>query len=160
VIKAPMTSVLEALDRVLADEFLLFVKTQSYFWNVEGVRFRELRQLFGENREDLAHIVDIVAERKRALGAFAEGATAEFAARSALRENPGRIPGAEEMLRNLYADHQAVVRYLIESADLCERLMDRGTMDLFIRLIQKHQKTAWTLDASLSRALSGGRERG
>lgn len=148
-IRTPMTSIFQALDRTLADEFLLYLKTRNYHWNVEGARFSELHKLFEAQYEQLSEVVDTVAERKRALGDYALGTTSEMASRSGLKEYPGKVPSESEMLRNLAADHESVIGQVRQAAELCEKLKDMATMDLFTELTRTHQKMAWMLKASL-----------
>lgn len=148
-IKISVNGVLQLLDRALADEFMLYVKTRNYHWNVEGSGFRELHKLFEEQYEALSDAVDTVAEHKRALGSYALGTTSEMAGRSGLREYPGKVPTDAQMLDNLAADHEAVVGSLRQAAEQCEKFRDLSTMDLFIELIRKHQKMAWMLKASV-----------
>lgn len=59
--------VVNALKNVLADNYALYLKTQNYHWNVEGVNFRGLHLLFEEQYTDLTMAIDTVAELIRGL---------------------------------------------------------------------------------------------
>src|SRR5579871_5977333 len=56
------------LVKVLADSYLLYLKTQNFHWNVTGPAFSELHLLFENQYQDLALAVDEIAERVRAIG--------------------------------------------------------------------------------------------
>src|SRR4051812_37599284 len=59
-------AIVDILNTVLADEFVLYAKTRRFHWNVEGVHFAQLHQLFEQQYEQLAQAIDGVAERARA----------------------------------------------------------------------------------------------
>ena len=69
---------------VLADSYVLYLKTQNYHWNVTGVHFGPLHSMFQEHYEDLAEAVDTLAERIRALGHKVNANFSEFTKHSAL----------------------------------------------------------------------------
>src|SRR3989442_1696288 len=67
------------------------------------------------------------------------------------RANPfraGRHPSAEEMLDNLLADHETLIRQLRADADAAaSKYQDMGTNDFLTGLMEKHEKMAWMLRA-------------
>ncbi len=142
--------VVEILNTLLADEFVLYAKTRNYHWNVTGPQFHELHRFFQEQYEALNDIVDEVAERVRALGGNAIGTLAEFLKRTRLKEHPGKYPSARAMLANLLEDHEAIIRHLRSDLETCaEKYRDMGTNDFLTELLQRHEKMAWMLRASL-----------
>ncbi|MCX7752971.1 MAG: DNA starvation/stationary phase protection protein [Blastocatellia bacterium] len=142
--------VVEILNTLLADEFVLYAKTRNYHWNVTGPQFHELHQFFGEQYEALSDIVDEVAERARALGGPAIGTLTEFLKRTRLKEHPGKYPSARAMLANLLEDHETIIRHLRTDSETCaEKYRDMGTNDFLIELMQRHEKMAWMLRAFL-----------
>jgi starvation-inducible DNA-binding protein len=142
--------VIDILNRLLADEVALYVKTRNFHWNVEGPDFGELHKFFENQYEQLDEIMDEVAERARALDGYAAGSLGEFAAATRLKEaKGGRIP-AKEMLAQLLADHQVIIRNLrSEAAEVGEKHDDAGTQDFLIALMEQHEKMAWMLRAYL-----------
>ncbi len=83
-------AVAELLNALLADEYLLYAKSRDYHWSVTGPIFRDLHKLFEEQYEELNEVVDEIAERVRALGAWPFGTLAEFLKHARLKERPGR----------------------------------------------------------------------
>ena len=57
--------VVEILNALLADEYVLYTKTRNYHWNVVGPQFNDLHKFFGEQYEAIDGFVDDVAERAR-----------------------------------------------------------------------------------------------
>lgn len=43
----------QAVSRVLADTFVLYLKTHNFHWNVEGAKFRSLHEMFEEQYRNL-----------------------------------------------------------------------------------------------------------
>src|SRR5438477_10526139 len=103
-------AVVEILNTLLADEYLLYTKTRNYHWNVVGPQFNDLHKFFQAQYEQLDEIVDEVAERARSLGGQAFGTLAEFSKMARLRESPGKSHNMTEMIASLLADHEAVIR--------------------------------------------------
>jgi len=138
------------LAPLLADEYVLYTKARNYHWNVVGPQFNDLHKFFEAQYGELDDIVDEVAERDRALGNRAVGTLAEFLEETRLKEEPGAAPDARQMIANLLADHEAIIRTLrtdLETA--ASDLEDLGTSDFLTGLMEKHEKMAWMLRAVL-----------
>ena len=110
---------IEILGRLLSDEFLLYVKTRNYHWNVVGPDFSELHKFFESHYEKLDEVMDQVAERARALAGKSLGTMKEFLAQARLKEQAGGHPKAKEMIANLLADHEAVIVCLRQDLVTC-----------------------------------------
>jgi starvation-inducible DNA-binding protein len=142
-------SLCKGLSRLLADSYLLYLKTQNYHWNVTGLMFRPLHTLFEEQYKEQAAAIDQIAERIRALGEFAPGSFASFSKMTSIKEENG-VPDAEEMIVSLVQGNEAVVttaRELIALTDECE---DDVTADLLVERMQVHEKNAWMLRSMVS----------
>lgn len=142
--------VVDILNIVLADEYVLYTKTRNYHWNVLGPQFHDLHKFFEAQYTELAEVADDVAERARALGGPALGTLTEFLQHTRLKEQPDTYPGAKEMIANLLADHEAIIRTLRVDLETCgDRYQDIGTNDFLTGLMEKHEKMAWMLRACL-----------
>ena len=143
-------AVVDVLNRLLSDEYVLYTKTRNYHWNVTGPQFNDLHKFFETQYEQLNEFVDDIAERARQLGGRALGTLAEFAKTARLTEQPGPSPAATEMLTILLADHETVTRTLrAEIGPVTDRYQDVGTADFLTGLLEKHEKMAWMLRAFL-----------
>ena len=96
--------VAEILDARLADEYVRYTKTRDYRWNVVGPAFGALHTFFEEPHNARNDVVDAVAERARTLGAPSFGTLAEFLKHARLRERPGEVLTAKEMIDHLLRD--------------------------------------------------------
>lgn len=142
--------VCDLLNRLLADENILYMKTRNYHWNVVGPHFHPLHLLFEEHYQLLDTIIDEMAERVRQLGGRALGTLAEYTQFTRLAEDPGEVPPAHEMVANLVADHEAIIRQLAEGVDRTDReFHDMATNNFLAELMERHGKMAWMLRATI-----------
>lgn len=138
--------VVEILNKVLADSYLLIIKTKKYHWDVVGPQFRSLHELWEEQYEALTATIDAVAERVRMLNGYPLGTADGFLKHSSLKEHPGDLPSAEEMVKRLVIDHEQVIRNLRGYVDqTSEEFHDEGTSDFLTGLMEGHEEMAWML---------------
>jgi starvation-inducible DNA-binding protein len=132
------------LNRMLADEHALYVKTRNYHWNVTGPQFHSLHEMLEDFYQKLAPLADGLAERVRQMGGRAIGTMAEFSQQTRVSEQPGEAPEARQMIENLLADHEQIIRDLRQDIDVCaDELNDQGTADFLTGLMEQHEKMAW-----------------
>jgi len=146
--EADRAAIAEGLSRLLADTYTLYLKTHNFHWNVTGPMFNTLHTMFEEQYTELAAAVDEIAERIRALGHPAPGSYKQFAELTRVEEEAG-TPKAEEMIRQLVAGQEAVVRTAREVFGVAEKANDEPTADLLTQRMQLHEKTAWMLRSML-----------
>lgn len=152
--EAQREGVCRVLQALLADEFVLYTKARNYHWNVIGPQFHDLHKLFEEQYEALSDMVDEVAERIRTLGGVAPGTLEQFRKAARLREEPGVVPPALQMVRNLASDHEAIVRQLRQDIPVVQdQYNDLGTADFLTGLMEKHEKYAWMLRATATESV-------
>ncbi len=137
------------LGRLLADEHVLYVKTRNFHWNVTGLDFGALHELFEKQYDALADSIDEIAERIRMLGGVAPGSMKEFLKLARLDEQPGGKLEAGKMIAALLSDHETVIRALREAIEVADSAGDAGTNDFLTGLLEDHEKTAWMLRAHL-----------
>jgi len=140
--------VAEKLSMLLADTYMLYLKTQNYHWNVTGGKFSMWHTMFEEQYTDLAEAVDLIAERIRALGHVAPGSFAEFLKLATLKEASGN-PSGEDMVKNLINDHESIVRHMREIFKVAQNDEDEVTLGILTDRMMTHEKTAWMLRSSL-----------
>ena len=138
--------VINLLNRDLADSYLLLVKTKKYHWDVVGPQFLTLHEMWGEQYETLTENIDSIAERVRALGGYPVGTMEGFLKIASLKEDAKNIPLATEMVANLVADHEQIIRNIREHIDNCSQdFHDEGTADFLTGLMEGHEEMAWML---------------
>ncbi len=141
-------AIAKGLSRVLADTYLLYLKTHNFHWNVTGPMFNTLHMMFEQQYTELAVAVDEIAERIRALGTVAPGSFAQFVELASIEEETG-VPAAQEMISILAADQDKVVHSARRILPLAEKAGDAPSADLLTQRMQIHEKTAWMLRAMI-----------
>lgn len=136
------------LSKVLADTYMLYLKTHNYHWNVTGKLFYPLHEQFEEQYHELAEAVDEIAERIRALGYKAPGTFREFQELTSIEEDTEK-PEALEMVRRLALANEQVLRTARGSLESVNKAEDEATLDLLTRRLQAHSKVAWMLRSHL-----------
>jgi starvation-inducible DNA-binding protein len=137
------------LGQLLADTYILQLKTQYYHWNVTGPHFAALHTLFGAQYDAIALAVDEVAERIRSVGHTTPGTFHEFASAASIREDKSLPKNWQEMVANLVEGNEVVARLTREWLPKIQKAGDEGTADLLIRRMQEHEKAAWMLRSHL-----------
>jgi starvation-inducible DNA-binding protein len=150
-IKAIHTAeVAQVLNRILADEHVLYIKTRRSHWNVEGPDFLTIHRFFEEQYKQLEEIIDDIAERIRTIGHYAEATLAGFLHETHLSEETREENNSAGFMKSLLGDHESIIIYLRENIERCqEEWKDVGTADFITGLLETHEKMAWMLRAHL-----------
>jgi starvation-inducible DNA-binding protein len=143
-------AIAHGLSRLLADTYVVYLKTHSFHWNVEGPMFQTLHQMFMEQYTETWNAVDLIAERIRSLGEYAPGTYQEYSKLARIKETEG-VPKAEEMVRLLIEGQQGIVRTAREVLPIVEEANDQPTLDLLTQRMQVHEKNAWMLRSLLKK---------
>ena len=141
--------VADALSNVLADTFIVYLKTHNFHWNVTGPMFHTLHQIFEEQYNELWLAVDEIAERIRSLGLIAPGSYGEFAKLTYLQESPV-ARNATEMIAELLRDHETTARTVRSGLAVARTAVDAPTEDLLTQRLAAHEKVAWMLRSMLA----------
>ena len=137
------------LNKLLADEHVLYNKTRNYHWSIEGPSFMEFHKLYEAQYTDLAEVIDQIAERIRTIGHFAEGRLKEILKLASLDEPEAPVEQSAQ-IANLEGDHEILImrlRKLIKQFD--EDFKDIGSSDFITGLLKQHEKMAWMLRSYL-----------
>jgi starvation-inducible DNA-binding protein len=143
-------AIAQGLSKVLADTYLLYLKTHNFHWNVEGPMFQTLHTMFMEQYTEAWNAIDLVAERIRSLGHYAPGTYKEYLRLGSIRETEG-VPKAEQMVKLLIEAQESVVRTARNVLPLAEKANDQPTLDVLTQRMDVHEKNAWMLRSLLKR---------
>ena len=146
--KKDREQIADGLSHLLADSFTLYLKTHNFHWNVTGPMFNTLHVMFMGQYTELWNALDEIAERIRALGVAAPGTYREFARLTVIKESEG-APNASEMIMELVAGQEAVVKTARGMFAIVDKAGDEPTADLLTQRMQIHEKNAWMLRSLL-----------
>jgi len=143
-------AIAKGLSRLLADTYVVYLKTHNFHWNVEGPMFQTLHQMFMDQYTEAWNAIDLVAERIRSLGHYAPGTYREYLELARVKETPG-VPKAGQMVKLLIEGQEAVVKTARELLPIAEKADDQPTLDLLTQRMQVHEKNAWMLRSLLKK---------
>jgi len=143
------SQVTKILNQTLAATLDLKTQTKQAHWNVKGMDFFQLHELFDEMAGELEEYVDMVAERVTALGGTAMGTARLAAAESILPEyDLDAIDGVEHVTA-LAERFAAYGKHLRQAIDTTEGLGDADTADLYTEVSRTIDMRLWFLEAHL-----------
>jgi starvation-inducible DNA-binding protein len=147
--KGKREKIVAILNMRLADASDLKSQAKQAHWNVKGMNFIALHELFDRVATSLDVHVDDIAERITTLGGTALGTVRAAAQNSTLSEYPLEITdGADHVdaLSTALADFGKKVRTDIDQTD---SLGDADTADLFTGVSREIDKLLWFVEAHL-----------
>ncbi|MEL6172605.1 MAG: DNA starvation/stationary phase protection protein [Pseudomonadota bacterium] len=142
-------AIVEALNQSVAETAVTTMLAQNFHWNVKGMAFGPLHELFQKIYEDHFVAQDDLAERIKALDAHAEGTLAGMLARSKVKENDGHATD-KEMIKMMQEAQEILAATLAGAGETAAEAGDTLTEDLCIARGQEHEKFAWFLRSHLA----------
>lgn len=137
------------LNQSLAATLDLKTQTKQAHWNVKGMDFYQLHELFDEMATELEEYIDMVAERVTALGGMAMGTARIAASESILPEYDLEAVGGAEHVNALADRFAAYAKHLREAIDTTDEWGDADTADLYTEISRTIDKRLWFLEAHL-----------
>jgi starvation-inducible DNA-binding protein len=146
----PGSPVVQELQRQVANAFVLYVNYKHYHWQTFGPLFRDLHKLFDELAEEVFATIDGLAERVRMIGQDPPAHLLDAANLATVAPSTA-VSNMREMVEE--ADRQVliVISELRRGARIADEHDDPGSVDLFSRTVQIHEKHEWWLRDILRR---------
>src|SRR5712691_11407052 len=101
-------AVTEAVNRLVADAFALYVKTKNFHWHVASSHFRDYHLLLDEQADAIFSSIDVLAERVRRIGGTTIRSISHILELQTLMDDNDDFVLPEEMVRRLIADNRHV----------------------------------------------------
>jgi starvation-inducible DNA-binding protein len=143
-----------SLDAIIADLQLRTVEAIDLYnaarvahWNVRGMSFGPLHDLFGKVANGLSDHADTLAERAVALGGIVDADSRAIAEGSTLTEYPKDLSNGEDHCRALFAMMREYVANLYASAKDIDDAGDPMTFDVITGVVLDVEKLAWMIGA-------------
>jgi len=139
------------LNLLLADEYVLYTKTRTAHWNVDGLNNFELHVFLENQYNRLDEIIDEIAVRIRALGHFALGSLKDFLSISQISDEDNDLSNSGQTFEILLHDHLSIIRMIHhEMEPISHELNDADTAGFLLEILYKHHKMTWMLKSFLS----------
>src|SRR6266852_3367916 len=135
----------DALRRLLADVFALYLKTKNFHWHMTGSHFRDYHLLLDEQGQQIFAMTDDIAERARKIGGATLHSIGDISRHQRLKDNNEQFVTPREMFLELSADSQELTRSLRSTHKICERHNDVATASLIEVWIDQTERRTWFL---------------
>ncbi len=140
----PDSPVVEHLQRQVANSLVLYLNYKHYHWQTYGPMFRDLHSLFDELASAVLKTVDEFAERVRMIGQDPVASPQQMLSAASVK-----VAGEGETMRRMIEEADinllTVIKEMRAAVRTADAHDDPGTVDLFSRAIQIHEKHEWWL---------------
>jgi starvation-inducible DNA-binding protein len=134
-----------ALNTLLADAFVLYVKTKNFHWHVSGRHFRDYHLLLDEQSEAIFATTDQLAERVRKIGGTTLRSIGQISKLQTIHDNDEEYVPPREMLRELMEDNKHMALAMRMAHQLADDNEDSGTAGLLETFIDETERRTWFL---------------
>lgn len=143
-------TLVEKLNRLLADYMMFYQNTRGLHWNIRGEKFFELHLKFEELYTNLLLKVDEVAERVLTLGGTPLHTFDDYRSGSSIKpvKNVSAAHGAVGAILEAF---QAILPVQRELLKLSADAGDEGTNALMSDYIREQEKLVWMYSAYLAK---------
>lgn len=142
-------AVADSLYQGVAETTVVTMLAQNFHWNVTGMAFGPLHDLFQKIYDDHFEAQDELAERMKAIGAYVDGRLSKMVEHSKIEECEGQISD-KDMIESMLTAQETLAATLAGASDVAAEHGDKLTEDLCISRGQAHEKFAWMLRAHLT----------
>jgi starvation-inducible DNA-binding protein len=139
----------ELLNQRLAECIDLQTQCKQAHWNVKGVNFIALHELFDDINEGVEEYVDLVAERVVQLGGVAHGTLGAIVSRTTLPPYPPCGSDAAQHLEALATALAAFGSGSRRGIDEMTELGDAASADILTEIVRGIDKWLWFVEAHL-----------
>jgi starvation-inducible DNA-binding protein len=134
-----------ALTALLADVFVLYLKTKNFHWHMSGPHFRDYHLMLDEQGEQIFAMTDDIAERARKIGGTTIRSIGHIAGVQRLLDNDAMFVTPADMLAELRDDNLTLVSLMKETHELCDEHGDIATASLIENWVDEAERRAWFL---------------
>lgn len=133
------------LNRLLSNEFVLFLKLWNFHWIIVGPKFDQIHKYFEDLYDKFFEIIDETAERIRTLGDRPIGTLSGYLDKTELKEynDDKEVPEYDIMYQRILEDFEFIIREIRNFLDTDD--IDNGTINFLEDLISKLEKDAWMI---------------
>lgn len=137
------------LEKLLANTFVLSLKTKNFHWNVKSPNFFSLHTMFEGQYTELDTALDTIAESLRQTGLIVPATLTFYNNTADIQSVSGDLP-ANDMLKILSLDHQLMIDDMTHALSQKGLELSPGQEDLLISRLAAHKKAHWMLESSLA----------
>ena len=137
--------VVQHLQVQVANAFVLYANYKHYHWQTFGPLFRDLHLMLDGFATEVIATADELAERIRMIGQNVENVQLKDMQEAAQVHSTRANQSMREMLEEADANLLVVIKDMRDAAKAADEHDDPGTVDLFSKTVQIHERHEWFL---------------
>jgi len=136
------------LNLLLADEYVLYTKTRTAHWNIDGTNYFETHVFLENQYNTLDIMIDDIAEQIRSLGHFAFGSLKDFLSIAQMSDDHQDFVNSGRIFETLLNDHENIIRTIQhEVFPISDKYKHMDTADFLTKILVHHIQMVQTLRA-------------
>jgi len=139
-----MNNLIDGYKVLLASNFALYLKTHNAHFNVTGMFFPQLHELFKQQYQDLWDAYDEIGENIRKLDSFTPASLSEYIKFSII-DDQVTVLDATGYVQRLLMDHERMIQLLNRVFALAEAQNLQDHMNFIAERLDSHSKMRWML---------------
>lgn len=140
----PGNDVVVALQRQVANAFIVYLNYKHYHWQTFGPSFRDLHRLFDEFATEVYGTIDEMAERIRMIGQDPVSRIEEIQDTATIG-SAKKSSTMRQMIEEADQNALVTIKEMREAIKTADEADDPGTADVLTRFVQIYEKQEWWL---------------
>ncbi len=140
----PGNDVVVALQRQVANAFIVYLNYKHYHWQTFGPSFRDLHRLFDEFAAEVYGTIDEMAERIRMIGQDPVSRIEEIQDTATIG-SAKKSSTMRQMIEEADQNALVIIKEMREAIKTADEADDPGTADVLTRFVQIYEKQEWWL---------------
>jgi len=135
----------QAINPLIADIFVLFIKTKNFHWHMSGSHFRDYHLLLDEQADQILAMTDVLAERVRKLGKNTIHSISDISQLQKIQDNNKDFVAPREMIEELMDNNKSLSASMRLAHKICDQGNDVATASLLENFIDETERRTWFL---------------
>jgi starvation-inducible DNA-binding protein len=152
-----MHNLVDGYKVLIASNFALYLKTHNAHFNVTGMFFPQLHELFKTQYEDLFEAYDSIGENMRKLDAFTPASLTEYLRYTVIADQI-EVLDATGYVNRLLLDHERMIALLNKVFKLAEAEDRQDHMNFIAERLDAHSKQRWMLKTLVNSVANAARQ--
>ena len=140
----PGNDVVVALQRQVANAFIVYLNYKHYHWQTFGPSFRDLHRLFDEFAAEVYGTIDEMAERIRMIGQDPVSRIEEIQDTATIG-SAKKSSTMRQMIEEADQNALVTIKEMREAIKTADEADDPGTADVVTKFVQIYEKQEWWL---------------
>lgn len=145
-----MSKIVQQLKQIQADSAVFYIKLHNYHWNVTGMDFHPTHKALEEMYDDMADLMDDVAERVLQIGDKPYVTMKDMLAVAKIKEESATSFDSKTIIKAILPEYEYFLNAFRELSDTANEANDKATIALADEKVANLEKVIWMLKAQLA----------